>query len=107
MTYDDDLIIQVSSLLGNDEELFIEEEIIGVLLYAESVNHALYILYTQKAGKVVNSTTSIKSIKAGVESVEKLNALELQKAALIMAEHYKKLWQEEKNEKDVGTAFLF
>ncbi len=107
MTYDDDLIIQVSSLLGNDEELFIEEEIIGVLLYAESVNHALYILYTQKAGKVVNSTTSIKSIKAGVESVEKLNALELQKAALIMAEHYKKLWQEEKNEKDVGTAFLY
>ena len=107
MTYDDDLIIQVSSLLGNDEELFIEEEIIGVLLYAESVNHALYILYTQKAGKVVNSTTSIKSIKAGVESVEKLNALELQKASLIMAEHYKKLWQEEKNEKDVGTAFLY
>ena len=107
MTYDDDLIMSVSSLLGNEnEEYFIEEEIIGVLLYAESVNHALYILYTQKAGKVVNSSTIIKRITAGAESVEKLNALELQKAALIMAEHYKKLWQEER--KKIGsTTFLY
>ena len=108
MTYDDDLIIRVSSLLGDeDNEYFIEEEIIGVLLYAENINHALYILYTQKAGKVVNSATVIKSIKAGNESVEKLNALELQKAALIMAEHYRKLWQEEKEEKEINTTFLY
>ena len=110
MTYDDDLIIQVSSLLGNDEELFTDEEIEYVLKSVSSINHALYILYTQKAGKVVNSNTAIKSITAGAETIEKLHALELQKAALTMAEYYKKLWQEEEKEKagETGsTTFLY
>ena len=107
MTYDDDLIIQVSSLLGNDNELFTEEEIEQVLRSVDSTNHALYILYTQKAGKVVNSSTVIKSIKAGAESVERLNALELQKAALTMAEHYRKLWQEEEKKEIGKTTFLY
>ena len=103
MTYNDELIQDVSLLLGNDDELFSENEIAHVLDYAESVNQSLYILYTQKAGKVVNSTTVIKKISAGAESIEKLNALELQKAALTMAEHYKKLWQEEKEK----STFLY
>jgi len=105
MRVDDELIADVSHLLANDEELFSEEEIERVLISSKSVNHALYILYTQKAGKLVNSSTIIKSIKAGAESVERLNAIELQKAALLQAEHYRKLWQEEENKEK--STFLY
>lgn len=109
INWDDEFIDDISILLGNDDGLFTEKEIEQVLRSVESTNHALYILYTQKAGKVVNSSTIIKRITAGAESVEKLNALELQKAALTMAEHYKKLWQEEgKSNKEIGnTTFLY
>jgi len=103
MIYDDYLINDVSVLLVNDEELFTDEEIARVVESVDSINHALYILYTQKAGKVVNSNTAIKSITAGAETIEKLHALELQKAALTMAEYYKKLWQEEEKEKAGNT----
>ena len=69
MIYDDYLINDVSVLLVNDEELFTDEEIARVVESVDSINHALYILYTQKAGKVVNSNTAIKSIKNAMSCI--------------------------------------
>ena len=95
------------SLLQDTDEaspLFLDEELVALLESCESLNHALYIAYTQKAGKLMTEEASIKNIIAGDERVERLTAIDLSNLALKMAEMYKKLWQEEKTD---GTTFLY
>ena len=81
--------------------LFSNEELTSVLDFAESENHALYILFIQKAGKITNDSTVIKAIKQGSEEVTRLDALDLTKIALKQAEKYKELWESEKKNESI------
>lgn len=111
MQWDENLLSRIRQLLVDDleenERLFSDAELIEELENAESKNHVLYILYVQKAGKLVNWETSIKYIKAGGEELARLNAEELSKLALKQAEYYKKLWKEEGDKNENGSVILF
>ena len=95
-----ELIDEIRSLLvdeGDDEDhLFTDKAIVKIAREVDSINHALYILYTQKASKVLTEEGRIKAIKAGNAEVQKLSCIEMSKMFLEMAEHYKMLWVSEK-----------
>ena len=113
MTVTDDFVNEIRSLLADnvDEDgensLFSDKWIADVAGKADSLNHALYILYTQKAGKVITEEGRIKAIKAGNEVVEKLSCIEMSKACLEMAENYRKMWLEEKRTRTSSSQFIY
>ena len=71
---------------------------------AESENHALYLLWTQKAGIIQKDGGDIKSISAGGESVEKYTAADYVGLCLKTAQGYKEAW--EAGRKNAGASFL-
>lgn len=71
---------------------------------AESENHTLYLLWTQKAGLIQKNASDIKSIHAGGESVEKYTAVDYVLLCLKMAQGYKEAWDAEK--KSGSASFL-
>lgn len=103
-----DNIKYIRSLLGDEEieesQLFTNEEIKRVIENAESENHALYILYLQKAGKYAREENYIKTIKAGGEELQRLTAIELSNLAYNQAEKYKELYE---LEKQTGGFFIY
>ena len=111
MLWDDELLSRIRRLLADDVDedrrLFDDDELIEELEVAESKNHALYVLYIKKAGRIVNRENSIKYIKGGSEELVRLNAEELSRLALKQAEYYKKLWEEERAKKEDGNVFLY
>ena len=87
--------------------LFTDEEINEVLNnYGYSDYKVLYVLHLQKAGRLITNENFIKSIKAGNEELERLNASELQAMALKQAEEYRKLFELEK-ENNEESSFLY
>ena len=71
---------------------------------AESENHALYLLWTHKAGIIQKDAGEIKSISAGGESVEKYTAGDYVNLCLKTAQGYKEAWEAEK--KQAASSFL-
>ena len=91
----------------NDENLlFTNKEIEAEWEKTNNVNLCLYHLYLQKAGRLITNETYIKSIKAGNEELERLNAFDLQNMALKQALYYKELyeWEKEVNE---ASSFIY
>lgn len=91
----------------NDENLlFTDKEIEAEWEKTNNVNLCLYHLYLQKAGRLITNENYIKSIKAGNEELERLNALDLQNMALKQAHYYKELyeWEKEVNE---ASSFIY
>lgn len=80
-----------------DNQLFTDEEIEEVLKENDSDNFSLYVLYLQKAGRLITNESFIKSIKAGNEELSRLNASELQAMALEQAKKYKELYDMERS----------
>ena len=74
------------------------------LQMSESENHALYLLWTQKAGVIQKDAGEIKSISAGGESVEKYTAADYVGLCLKTAQGYKEAWEAE--QKKAGASFL-
>ena len=74
------------------------------LTISESENHALYLLWTQKAGIIQRDAGEIKSISAGGESVEKYTAADYVNLCLKTAQGYKEAWEAER--KNAGASFL-
>lgn len=74
------------------------------LQISESENHALYLLWTQKAGIIQRDAGEIKSISAGGESVEKYTAADYVGLCLKAAQGYKEAWEAER--KNSGASFL-
>ncbi|MGP1438303.1 MAG: hypothetical protein ACTTKH_04450 [Treponema sp.] len=96
---DKEKIERIRFSLGDKEEntlLFSDKEIEEILQSTESESQALYILYLQKAGRLITNESYIKSIKAGNEELERLNAEDLQRIALKQADKYKELYEWEK-----------
>ena len=99
----------VRASLGDVDDkirLFTDEELDLVLQNTESLNQALYHLYLQKAGRLITNETYIKSIKAGNEELERLDASDLQKMALLQADKYKELYEWEKEIED-ASRFIY
>lgn len=63
---------------------------------AESENHALYLLWTQKAGIIQKDGGDIKSMSAGGESIEKYTAADYVALCLKTAQGYKEAWEAER-----------
>ena len=63
---------------------------------AESENHALYLLWTQKAGIIQKDGGDIKSMSAGGESIEKYTAADYVALCLKTAQGYKEAWAAER-----------
>ena len=63
---------------------------------AESENHALYLLWTQKAGIIQRDAGEIKSMSAGGESIEKYTAADYVALGLKTAQGYKEAWEAER-----------
>lgn len=63
---------------------------------AESENHALYLLWTQKAGIIQKDAGEIKSMSAGGESIEKYTAADYVALCLKTAQGYKEAWEAER-----------
>ncbi len=84
--------------------LFTDEELKEcIMLHSNSDYKLLWILFTQKAGRLITNENYIKSIKAGNEELERLNACDLQAIALKQAEHYKSLYEWEKNVNEASS----
>nr|DAQ86381.1 MAG TPA: hypothetical protein [Caudoviricetes sp.] len=71
---------------------------------AESENHALYLLWTQKAGIIQRDAGEIKSMSAGGESIEKYTAADYVALCLKTAQGYKEAWEAER--KKASTSVL-
>ena len=63
---------------------------------AESENHALYLLWTQKAGIIQRDAGEIQSMSAGGESIEKYTAADYVALCLKTAQGYKEAWEAER-----------
>lgn len=83
------------------ETLFTDIMIIEVLSTSDTINQALYLLWTKKAG-LVQKGSEVKQINAGGESVQKYTKMDYVKMCLETAKGYKELWDEEK---DSGNSF--
>lgn len=84
--------------------LFTDKEINDVLCrYEYSEYKVLEVLFTQKAGRLITNENYIKSIKAGNEELTRLDASELQAMALKQAEHYRSLYEWEKNVNEASS----
>ena len=71
---------------------------------AESENHALYLLWTHKAGILQKDVSDIKSISAGGESIEKYTVGDYVNLCLKTAQGYKDAWEAER--KQGAASFL-
>lgn len=71
---------------------------------AESENHALYLLWTQKAGIIQKDGGDIKSIRAGGEDIEKYTAADYVALCLKTAQGYKEAWEAERAQ--AASSFL-
>ena len=71
---------------------------------AESENHALYLLWTQKAGIIQKDAGEIKSMSAGGESIEKYTAADYVALCLKTAQGYKEAWEAERAQ--AASSFL-
>ena len=71
---------------------------------AESENHALYLLWTQKAGIIQKDAGEIKSMSAGGESIEKYTAADYAALCLKTAQGYKEAWEAERAQ--AASSFL-
>ena len=71
---------------------------------AESENHALYLLWTQKAGIIQRDAGEIKSMSAGGESIEKYTAADYVALCLKTAQGYKEAWEAERAQ--AASSFL-
>ena len=71
---------------------------------AESENHALYLLWTQKAGIIQKDGGDIKSISAGGETIEKYTAADYVGLCLKTAQGYKEAWEAERAQ--AASSFL-
>ena len=74
------------------------------LQMSESENHALYLLWTQKAGIIQRDAGDIKSMSAGGESIEKYTAADYVSLCLKTAQGYKEAWEAER--RNSGASFL-
>ena len=74
------------------------------LQVSESENHALYLLWTQKAGIIQRDARDIKSISAGGESIEKYTAADYVNLCLKTAQGYKEAWEAERAQ--AASSFL-
>ncbi|EMB19597.1 hypothetical protein [Treponema denticola] len=74
---------------------------------AESENHALYLLWTQKAGIIQKTAGDIKSIHAGGESIEKYTAADYVSLCLKTAQGYKEAWEAENKQKNASSFFIY
>jgi len=109
MNISQELINDLRFSLADDDgdentRLFTDKEIEKIAVKAESINHALFLLYALKADKVVNENNRIKKVKAGNEEVEKLTCIEMSNAYIKIANNYKELWLQEKKEE---SQFLY
>lgn len=71
---------------------------------AEGENHALYLLWTQKAGLIQRNAGEIKSMSAGGESIEKYTAADYVNLCLKTAQGYKEAWEAERAQ--AASSFL-
>ncbi|WP_444818491.1 hypothetical protein E4N82_09200 [Treponema denticola] len=74
---------------------------------AESENHALYLLWTQKAGIIQKTAGDIKSVHAGGESIEKYTAADYVSLYLKTAQGYKEAWEAENKQKNASSFFIY
>lgn len=74
---------------------------------AESENHALYLLWTQKAGIIQKAAGDVKSIHAGGESIEKYTAADYVSLCLKTAQGYKEAWEAENKQKNASSFFIY
>lgn len=90
---------------GSEEDThFSTLDLTITLQMSESENHALYLLWMQKAGIIQKDGGDIKSISAGGESVEKYTAADYVGLCLKTAQGYKEAWGAER--KNAGASFL-
>ena len=90
---------------GSEEDThFSSLDLTITLQAAESENHALYLLWTQKAGIIQRDAGDIKNISAGGESIEKYTAADYVGLCLKTAQGYKEAWEAER--KNSGASFL-
>lgn len=73
---------------------FTDMMLVEVLSRSDSLNQALYLLWTQKAGLVQNGG-EVKSITAGGETVQKYTKGEYVDMCLKTAKGYKDAWDKE------------
>ena len=112
MIITEELIQRIRTLLneaipdgGSEEDThFSTLDLTITLQISESENHALYLLWTQKAGIIQRDVGDIKSISAGGESIEKYTAGDYVNLCLKTAQGYKDAWEAEKQQS--GTSFL-
>ena len=90
---------------GSEEDThFSTLDLTITLQMSESENHALYLLWTQKAGIIQRDAGEIKSISAGGESIEKYTAADYVSLYLKTAQGYKEAWETER--RNAGASFL-
>ena len=90
-------LIQRIRVLINEpsDENFSDKNLSVILNSAESENHALYLLWTQKASFV--KISDVKSIRAGGETIEKYTTADYIDVCLKIADAYKKAWEAERS----------
>ena len=106
MIITEELIQRIRTLLneaipdGSSEEdtHFSTIDLTITLQSAESENHALYLLWTHKAGIIQKDASDIKSISAGGESIEKYTAADYVNLCLKTASGYKDAWEAERKQ---------
>ena len=114
MTITEDGIKRIRELLnevvpdgGSDTDtLFSDLSLTITVQAAESENHALYLLWTQKAGRIQVKAGDIKSIHAGGESIERYTAADYVNLCLKTADGYRKAWEDEKKTEKSGSFLL-
>lgn len=112
MIITEELIQRIRTLLneaipdgGNEEDThFSTLDLTITLQMSESENHALYLLWTQKAGIIQRDAGDIKSMSAGGESIEKYTAADYVSLCLKTAQGYKEAWEAER--KNASASFL-
>lgn len=93
---------------GTDKDTHFSDMDLSITIQnAESENHALYLLWTQKAGLIQADAGDIKSIRAGGESVEKYTAADYAALCLKTAQGFKEVWEAEKKEKSSASFLLY
>lgn len=92
---------------GTDADtLFSDLNLTITVQSAESENHALYLLWTQKAGRIQVKAGDIKSIHAGGENIERYTAADYVNLCLKTADGYRKAWEDEKKTEKSGSFLL-
>ncbi|PIE98626.1 MAG: hypothetical protein CR988_02375 [Treponema sp.] len=115
MIFNEELIKKIRTLL--DEKIpdggmekdtnFSDFDIASELQNATSENHALYILWTKKAGFAQKNAGTIKRIQAGGELIEEYTAKDFIDLCLTTAKGYKDLWEAEKKEEQNNSFCIY